>query len=187
MKMTLPENSLFAILLRSRWWASLLVALGAFAVVRLFLDEGFAFFAALPFIVIAMVALWKQFRVPSGARLDAAIEALRAMTWEEFARALERGYRRQGYVVKRVEGAADFELERAGRLSLVAARRWKASSTGVEPLKGLVAAGEAREAVECVYVLAGEMTQTAVGFAKKTNIKWMRGAELVKLVGDGSR
>ena len=28
MKLTLPENSLFAILLRSRWWVSLLVALG---------------------------------------------------------------------------------------------------------------------------------------------------------------
>jgi len=27
--------------------------------------------------------------VPSGARLDAAIDTLRAMTWEEFARALE--------------------------------------------------------------------------------------------------
>jgi len=36
MKLTLPQNSLFAILLRSRWWVSLLVALGAFAVVRLF-------------------------------------------------------------------------------------------------------------------------------------------------------
>jgi len=89
--------------------------------------------------------------------------------------------------VKRVEGAADFELERAGRLSLVAAKRWKASSTGVEPLKELVAVGEAREAVECVYVLAGEMTQNALGFAKKTKIKWMRGAELVKLAGDRTR
>ena len=57
MKLTLPENSLFAILLRSRWWVSLLVALGAFGVVRLFLDEGFAFFAALPFTVIAGMAL----------------------------------------------------------------------------------------------------------------------------------
>ena len=183
MNLTLPENSLFAILLRSRWWASLLVALGVFAVVRLFLDEGYAFFAALPLLVIAVVALWKQFRVPSGARLDAAIDALRAMTWEEFAHALEQGYRRQGYSVKRVQGAADIELEKAGRLSLVAARRWKASSTGVEPLKELVAAGEAREAAECVYVLAGEMTENAQGFAKNTRINWVRGAELVKLVG----
>jgi len=181
--MKLPENSLFAILLRARWWVSVLVALGAFAGVRFFLSVGYAVFAALPFIVIAVMALWKQLRVPSGARLDAAIDALRAMTWEEFARALEQGYRRQGYVVKRVEGAADFELERAGRLSLVAAKRWKASSTGVEPLKELVAVGEARGAVECVYVLAGEMTQNALGFAKKTKINWMRGADLVKLAG----
>ena len=183
MKLTLPQNSLFAILLRSRWWVSLLVALGTFSVVRLFLNEDYAFFAALPFLVIAVVALWKQLRVPSGARLDAAIDALRAMTWEEFARALEQGYRRQGYSVKRVEGAADFELERAGRLSLVAARRWKASSTGVGPLKELAAAGEAREAAECAYVLAGEMTQNAQGFAQKSKINWVRGAELVKLVG----
>jgi restriction system protein len=183
MKLTLPENSLFAILLRSRWWVSLLVALGAFGVVRLVLHEGYALFAALPFLVIAAVALWRQLRVPSGARLDAAIDALRAMTWEEFARALEQGYRRQGYSVKRVEGAADFELERAGRLSLVAARRWKASSTGVEPLKELAAAGVAREAAECVYVLAGEMTRNAQGFAQKSKINWVRGAELVKLVG----
>ena len=180
--MKLPENSLFAILLRSRWWVSMLVALGAFGLVRLFLPDGFAFFAALPFIVIAVMAMWRQLRVPSGARLDAAIDKLRAMPWEEFARALEQGYRRQGYSVKRVEGAADFELEKAGRLSLVAAKRWKASSTGVEPLKELVAAGEAREAVACVYVLAGEMTPNAQGFAKKAKINWLQGADLVRLV-----
>ncbi len=161
---------------------SLLVALGVFAVARLFLPEGFAFFAALPFIVISVVSLGRQLREPNGARLDAAIGALRAMTWEEFARALEEGYRRKGYVVKRVEGAADFELERAGRVSLVAAKRWKASSTGVGPLKELVAAGEAREAAECIYVLAGEMTQNALGFAKKAKVNWVRDADLVKLV-----
>ncbi len=184
MDLKLPENTLFSILLRSRWWVSLLVALGIFGVVRLFLDAGYAFFAALPFIVIAGVALWRQRRVPSGARLDAAIDALRAMTWEEFARALEQGYRREGYVVKRVEGAADFELERAGRLSLVAAKRWKASRTGVEPLKELLAAGEARGAAECAYVLAGEMTRNALEFAKKTKINWVQGADLVKLIGE---
>ena len=179
--MKLPDNSLFAILLRSRWWVSLLVALGAFGVTRLFLPEGYAFFAALPFIVIAVMAAWRQRGVPSGARLDAALDTLRAMTWEEFARALEQGYRRQGYSVKRVEGAADFELEIAGRVSLVAAKRWKASSTGVEPLKELVAAGEAREAAACLYVLVGGLTPNALGFAKKNKINWVRGADLVKL------
>jgi len=36
--------------------------------------------------------------------------------------------------------------------------------------------------VACEYVLAGEMTQNALGFAKKTKINWVRGADLVKLV-----
>jgi hypothetical protein len=48
-----------------------------------------------------------------------------------------------------------------------------------------VAAGGARGAGECVYVLAGEMTQNAQGFAKKTNIKCVRSADLVKLVKAG--
>ena len=181
MDFRLPDNSLFAILLRARWWVSGLVALGTFVVIRLFLDEGFAFFAALPFMVIGVVAAWKQRRVPRGARLDAAIDRLRAMGWDEFARALERGYQREGYTVKRVEGAADFELERAGQVSLVAARRWKASRTGIEPLKELAAAGEARGAAECVYVLAGGMTENAQKFAAKAKIRWVSGADLAKL------
>jgi restriction system protein len=83
--------------------------------------------------------------------------------------------------VTRVEGAADFELERAGRVSFVAAKRWKASHTGVEPLKALAAAGEARGAAECVYVLDGEMTRNAQKFAEKSRIRPLRGADLVRL------
>jgi restriction system protein len=181
MDFKLPDNTLFSILLRSRWWVSVLAALGVFAAVRLFLDAGFAFFAALPFIVIAGVAAWKQRRMPAGARLEAAIGRLRAMPWEEFAGALEEAFRREGYAVKRVEGAADFELEKAGRLSLVAAKRWKASHTGVEPLKALVAAAEARGAAECVYLLAGEMSENALKFAEKSSIRPLRGTEIVRL------
>ena len=32
-------------------------------------------------------------------------------------------------------------------------------------------------------VLAGEMTQSALGFAKKTKINWVQGEDLMKLVG----
>jgi restriction system protein len=181
MNFRLPENTLFAILLRSRWWVSLLVALGIFAAVRVFLEPIYAVFAALPFIVIAVIAGWKQRHVPSGARLEAAMAALHAMTWEAFARALEQGYQRQGYTVKRVEGAADFELEKAGSVSLVAAKRWKASRTGIEPLKELAAAGEARGAAECVIVIEGELSDNARKFAEKARIKLVRGAELVEL------
>jgi restriction system protein len=182
MKWKMAENSVFAILLRSRWWVSALVAAGVFGVVRIFMAWGYALFAISPFIVIAVVAAWRQIRVPSGTRLEKALHVVRAMTWEEFARALEAGFDRQGYTVKRVTGAADFELERAGRVSLVCARRWKASVCGVEPLKELVTAGEKLGAQELRYAAAGELTQQAREFAQQESVQLVEGADLVELV-----
>jgi restriction system protein len=181
MKWKMAENSLFAILLRSQWWVSVLVAAGVFAAVRLFIEWGYALFATTPFVVIAAMAAWRQIRTPQGARLENALEKVRDMSWEAFARALEEGFRREGYTVKRVAGAADFELEKAGRASLVCARRWKAKRTGAEPLKELVAAGEKRGAQECVYVVAGEMTEQARGFAKEKLVRLVEEAGLVRL------
>ena len=186
--MKISDKSLFAVLLRSPAWISVLVAFGSFLALRLIVPEAYAFFGSLPFVVIAVMATWKQVRAPSAAKIAAGLEALRAMPWEEFARALEQGYRREGYGVKRVEGAVDFELEKAGRVSLVCARRWKASMTGAEPLRELVAAGEKKGAGkkwwagECVYVCAGEVTGNARAFAKQKGVRVVEGLELVGLL-----
>ncbi len=180
--MKLPQSSIFAMLLRARWWVSALVALGVFALTRLILPEGFALFATLPFIVIAAVVAWKELRQPRGARLDKALEKVRALSWEEFATRVEAGYQRRGYAVKRLEGAADFELEKDGRVSLVCARRWKAARTGVEPLKELVTAGERRGAGECVYVLTGELTEQARKLAGEKRVALLEGAGLSALM-----
>ena len=181
MKWKMAENSLFAILLRAPWYVSVLVSVGVFGLVRLFLPWSYALFGTLPFIVIALTAVWRQLRAPSGKKVAAGLEALRALSWEEFAGVLEEGFRREGYAVKRVSGAADFELHKAGRLSLVSARRWKAAATGVEPLKELVAAGEKREAGECVYVVAGEVTANARAFAAEKALRLVEGAALAAL------
>jgi restriction system protein len=178
----LPQNSLFAMLLRARWWVSALGALGVFALARLILPEGFALFAALPFIVIAVVVAWKEVRQPRGARLDIALEKLRALGWEEFAGLLEAAYRREGFEVQRVAGAADFELRKAADLTLVAAKRWKASVSGVEPLKELAAAGEKRGASACVYICATELSDRAKDFAMQKQIKRLDGTGLVQLL-----
>lgn len=182
MKLKMSDKSLFATLLRSPAWVSILVAFGSFLALRLIVPEAYAFIGSLPFVVIAVMATWKQLRAPSAAKIAAGLDALRAMSWEEFARSLEAGYRREGYAVKRADGAADFELQKAGRVSLVCARRWKASVTGVEPLKDLAAAGEKREAGECAYVCAGEMTGNARRFAKEKRVRVVEGAELVGLL-----
>ena len=90
MKLTLKENSLFGILLRSPWWASALGAAAAFGVTRLFMPPEFALFAASPFLVIMVYVVWKQLRAPSARHIAARLERLRAMPWDEFAEAIER-------------------------------------------------------------------------------------------------
>ena len=147
------------------------------------MSETFAFFTALPFIVIGCVALWRQLRAPGAGRVAATIEAVRAMSWDEFSGALTDALRDDGYTVSRFTGAAaDFELARAGRISLLACKRWKAARTGADPLRDLHEATRAREAHECLYVATGEITGGALAFALERNIRLIQGAELAKLL-----
>ena len=179
----MAKNSLFAILLRSPWWVSFIVAAGVLAAARFVLPEVYAVFTALPFAVIGAYAGWRQLRAPSAAKVAARLEALCALSWEEFSNALEDAFRRRGYSVSRVAGrAADFELCRAGRLSLVVCRRWKAARTGIEPLRELHAAKGARDAHECIYVSAGEFTDNARAFSTEKGLRLLHGAELAELV-----
>jgi restriction system protein len=180
------KNSLFAVLLRSPWWVSILVAGGIFMLARSMLPEAYALygiFASLPFIVIGNVAAWRQLRAPSAEQVGATLESLRTLSWDEFSAGLEDAFRRDGYSVSRPGIAgADLELAKAGRVSLVGCKRWKVARTGIEPLKELDLARNAREAHECIYVAAGEITDNARSFASQKNIRVVDGAELAKLL-----
>jgi restriction system protein len=186
MKLRMAKDSLFAVLLRSPWWISIAIAAGIVAVVRLVLPGvhvAYAVFAALPFIVIGAIAGWRQLRQPGTARVAGTLEAVRAMSWGDFSGALEDAFRRDGYAVSRLDGpAADFELTRGGRTSLVACKRWKVARTGVDPLRELDAAKRARAAHECIYVATGEVTDGALKFAREKGIRVVHGAELAKLL-----
>ena len=121
---------------------SALAAVATFLVVQNFIAWGYALFATLPFTVIALMVAWKQVFGPNGARVEKALEKTRSMSWEDFAQALERGYKAEGYTVQRVNGAVDFELEKLGYLTLVCARRWKAWRQGLpSPAQRWTAAG----------------------------------------------
>jgi len=182
MKLKLHQNSLFAILGRSPWWVSALLAMGVFGVTRFFMPIEMAAFAASPFVVIAGYGIWKQLGTPSAGRTKAALERLAALPREEVVAALEAGWRREGYEVSRPgNGPVDLELRRAGRVSLVVCRRWKAERTGVEPLRELHAAGRKREADELIYVAVGEVTAQASTFAAENRVRIVGGAELARL------
>lgn len=180
MKLKMHENSLFAVLMRSPWWLSVLVAVGIAMASRLVLPLTYAVFMGVPFMVVAVVAAWQQLRAPSAAQVAAALDKLSALPREGVASALEAGWRREGYEVSRPRNAAfDLELKRDGRTSLVVCRRLKAKSTGLEPLKELHAAGQAAD--ELIYVAAGEVTAQARTFALEHRVRIVEGAELATL------
>jgi restriction system protein len=186
MKLKMNQNSLFAILLRSPWWVSGGIAAVLFTAARIVLPEQYglyAFFVALPFFVIAVHVAWKQLRAPSESTIAAAMEAVRGMSWNDFSAAVEGAYQGEGYTVARVATAgADFELAKGGRTTLVSCKRWKVARTGIEPLRELDAAKEAREAHEAVYIATGEVTENARSYAAEKKIHVLHDAELMKLV-----
>jgi restriction system protein len=188
MQMKMHQNSMFAVLLRSPWWisfavAGVTIALSRLVVVKFDFHEMYSVFVGLPFLVIGAVAAWRQLRAPSTERIAATLESLRALSWDEFSAALEAAFRRDGYDVKRPAVAgADLELTKAGRVSLVAGKRWKVARTGVEPLRELDAVRQSRDAHECIYVAAGEITETARAFAAEKKIRLLQDAELALLL-----
>jgi restriction system protein len=186
MKLQMNSNSLFAVLLRSPWWVAGLVVAGTFGATRLFLPVEFAAFAASPFAVIAAYVGWKELRAPSGRRIATKLERLRAMSWDEFSVAIEKGFRRDGYTVKRLSAGADFELVQGSRSTLLACKRWKATRTGIEPLRELEEARRALmekgTAADCIYVAMGEVTAQARAFAAERSIRVLEGADLARSV-----
>lgn len=186
MKLKMHENSLFAVLLRSPWWVSFLIAGALFAGLRLVVAPLYASFFALPFLAVGVYAAWQQLRAPSAASVAATLEALRAMDATHFARALEEGLRREGYAVSRLAAEdADLELEMGGRRSLVSCKRWKAAHAGTEPLRRLKAAAQKREVHDCIYVSAGELSPNALAYAAQENVRLLHGAELARLLPKG--
>jgi len=186
MKLKMNENSIFAILLRSPWWMSAGIAAALFAATRLIVPAEYgpyAFFASLPFSVIAVYLGWQQLRAPSEARIGKAMEALRAMGWAEFSAAVQEAFGRDGYTVAPIATTgADLELGKSGRMTLVGCKRWKVARTGIEPLRELDSARNAREAHECIYIATGDFTETARSFAAEKGIRLLAGADLIEFL-----
>lgn len=182
----MAPNSLFAILLRSPWWASLGIAVALALLMRLLLPQDYAvagMLGSLPFVVIAAIAAWRQLRAPSAAQLAQTLERLQAMSSREFADTLEAGFRAQGHEVRRLnQPGADFELTLRHRRSVVAFRRWKAASVGVEPLRELQAARRQLEADAGLYVGLGALSDKAGDFMRESGLQLLGSAELAQVV-----
>jgi restriction system protein len=186
MKFKMAPNSLFAVLLRSPWWISMVIALGVAAVAFALFPQpyrGLGAMGGLPFVVIGSIALWRQLRLPTAKRSEEILRATAAMNWPEFSALLEEGFIQQGYGVERLQqGAADFALSRQGAITLVAARRWKAARVGEEALQALRNAAQTRGEGNCLYVALGDLSAQAQAFAKRNQIQLMQGPALALLL-----
>lgn len=188
MKFPMAKNSLFAILLRSPWWYSFLIALAIGLATSALLPVDYRVAGAItgvPFLVIAAAAAWRQRQLPNAAQVETTRQAVAAMAWPAFAALLEQAFRRDGYEVARPAGgdAVDFVLERRGRRMFVAARRWKSARTGLETLRALQSAREAGPddlPNDALYIGLGELTDNARPFAAEHRIAIWQASEVAQ-------
>ncbi len=180
----MAQNSLFAILLRSPWWISLLIAgvlgLLGFAL----LPEQFRVagsLAGFPFIVIGLIAARRQRHLPSARQIEATQQAVAAMGWPAFSALLTRAFERDGCTIRSASRpGVDFEVERQGRVMFVSARRWKSARTGLEVLRVLQQARETADAADALHIGLGPVSDNARIYAIENSIEIWQAAELAQ-------
>ena len=183
MKLPTPApNSLFAILVRSPFWVSLLLVIGTYFLAQNFVPPVFAAATTLPWLGTAAFAGWRQFKTPSTSRVAKTLEQLTAMSWPQFSAVITEIFRGEGYsVAAKEDGVVSLVLDRTGYTTLAACRRWKVNETGIVPLRELADAVVSRSARDCVYVTTGTFTDTARAFARQHKVRLLNGVELARL------
>lgn len=185
MKFQMSEKSLFAILLRSPWWISLVLALVLSGLAGALLPLQYKLVGVLgtfPFMVIAAMAAWRQWRAPSAMKVDALLERLGGLAWPEFAELVEQAVVRQGYQYRTLAGgAADYRLERQGQVTLLSCRRWKAANQGVEAMKSLEAACR-QEGASGLYLSLTPVSASAARHAREAGLRLVSGRAMATLL-----
>jgi restriction system protein len=181
----ISDKSLFARLLRAPWWVSFAVALfvgvAAFALFPKDLKPAGAL-SSIPFIVIGLIAAWKQRNTLSPKQIEATLQKLAALSAREFTDMLAAAYEREGYTVTRfTKPGADLVIEKNGYTTLVNCKRWKAANHGVEALRELLTAMEKADTGRGIYTALNSVSEAASAFAAKNGIRIASGSELVEL------
>ena len=191
MKLKLSENSLFAILLRSPWWVSMAIVAAIVLLSFALLPKAYVVFGvmgSLPILVIGCIAAYRQWRAPSPARVAEMLARVGAMPWRDFSALMAQTFVQHGYAVTLLNSpAADFLLVKGSRTTLVSCKRWKAASHGVEALRDLVAAKEAREAQHCTYISLTPVSETAQRYARTEGVSVVSGEALGRFLVEKPR
>ena len=185
MKFKMSDKSLFAILLRSPWWYSFLIAALLMLLARVFLPEayrGVGMIGGFPFVVVGIIAAWRQRDKPSPESLTLALDHLANMSWKQFLPVMEQAFIQQGFNVTPLNSnSADLKLEKSGRITLVSCKRWKAATLGVEVLRDLKSLQTSEDAAYAACISLSLPTGVALKFAKDNGIQLICQDELAAL------
>ncbi|WP_396430984.1 restriction endonuclease [Limnohabitans sp.] len=186
----MSEKSLFATLLRAPWWVSFVVMLAVALVAGALLPDAYkiaGMLGAFPFLVIGIMAAWRQRNAISPERIQQLADQARSMGWRDFSILVEEALRQQGFEVSRLSsGPADFQIEKNGRITLVSAKRWKAATVGAEHLRELLAARESQQAFSCTCMSLGTFSPSAIDLASQNPIQLLGPANIAQLMHDGA-
>jgi restriction system protein len=100
---------------------------------------------------------------------------------------VEEAYRRQGYDVRRNNGAGpdggiDLTLRRDGELTLVQCKHWKTIKVGVDKVRELYGVQMSQHVNRSTLITSGFFTQEAKNFAADKPIDLVEGPELIGLI-----
>ncbi|ULR87776.1 restriction endonuclease [Comamonas sp. B21-038] len=186
MKLKMAENSVFAILLRSSWWISVVVGAIIVVLCLALLPKDIRFVGAagsLPFFVIGALAAKRQWNQPSAAASQALLAQASALSSRDMQAWLSRAWQAEGYTVTPVQqGAADLQLARNGQTTLVQTKRSKAGVHGIEPLRALHETASQAGAASVYVLLQGELSDNARTFARDQKIVLLQNLELATLL-----
>lgn len=151
------------------------------------LTSGFA-----PFLASLILLTWiaaEIAKVCDRVRLNRQTGAgsIRDLSWQEFESLLAETFRRQGFAVEHTgasgpDGGIDLRLSKAGAITLVQCKHWKAYDVGVRivrELRGIVASDSAQSGI---VVTSGRFTRAAHDFAVTNPIRLIDGHELVGMI-----
>ncbi len=186
MKWQMAENSLFAMLLRAPWWASAGIAVAMVGLSFAILPTGYVVFglaAAVPFVVIAAMVLWRLSKKPRAAVVEAAEQRVRGLNAKKFGAELTEGFEAGGYTVVPGRGdVVDLVVTKGWRVSVVSYRKWKAAHVGADPLRALYEARDQHEANGAMIIVLGELSEPARKYAETHNIQVLGAEDLALLM-----
>ena len=180
----MARETLFRILLRQPWWITLVVAGGLFWLTYS-LFPPVAPFVALPFIILAIYIAVVQWRKGSPSDVEAHLETLRGMSWEEFRPLVVAAYEERGYTVLPSDGRGyDYKLTKNGQTILLQCRRWKVNQVGAAPVRELAEAVATADAYKGICLAAGDFSQPARKLTIDEPVALVSGADLIELIGE---